>query len=70
MTDGERRIFEGLVASAYTTATVAALALDGALDGANLIVLDKAKDADAAAHGVRDLLVTCIMDLERACKMI
>lgn len=70
MTDGERRTFDGLVVSAYTTATVAALALDGALDGANLITLDKTKDASVATHGVRELLAICLMDLERACKMI
>ena len=70
MTDDERRVFEGLVASAYSSATVAALALDGALDGANLIALDRTKDADVAAHGVLDLLETCLVDLERACSMI
>ena len=70
MTNDERMVFEGLVVSARSSVAVAALALDGALGGANLITLDKVKDTEVAVDGVLDLLTSCLMDLERACKMI
>lgn len=70
MTDDERRVFDGLVASAYASATVAALALDVALNGANLIKLDDAKDAEVAARGVRRVLTACVMNLRQACSMV
>lgn len=70
MTNDERMVFEGLVVSARSSVAVAALALDGALGGANLITLDKVKDTEVTVDGVLDLLTSCLMDLERACKMI
>ena len=70
MTNDERMVFEGLVVSARSSVAVAALALDGALGGANLITLDKVKDTEVAVDGVLDLLTSCLMELDRACKMI